>query len=160
MDLRHHEKYLSSIDKLQGKKLPEQKLAINRDLEPTGYFDDDVYCRAVIDFVLLRDESALIVDWKFGKRKEGFDQLDLSAAVLSCYEPQVKIFKVMFYWAKEKKFVPKTITHTDLPGIWSGFIKRATTMENDREYKPTQNFLCKQHCPVTTCKFNGNYRPI
>jgi hypothetical protein len=158
LDFQHHERYLKRIDTIPGTKMPEQKLAINRDYQPTGWFDDDVYCRAIIDFIIYADKYAVIVDWKFGKQKPGFDQLELSAAVFACFKPEIQTYKAFFYWAKEKKLSPITIERDDTVAIWNRFLPRVNDMQTaiEKENFPAkQNFLCKRHCPVKQCKYNG-----
>jgi len=158
MDFRHHEAIMSKLSALPGDKLPEQKLALNRNFEPVGFFDSDVYVRSIIDFAIVHRPSTLIVDWKFGKQKDGYDQLELCAAVFSSYEPDVDNYRVAYYWAKDRKLDVIKFTRKSIPHIWDKFLTRAQDMEDTIKsgvFMPKSNFLCNRHCPVTSCKFNG-----
>lgn len=158
LDLRHHEKFLAKIYDRPGQGYPEQKLALNEKFELTGYFDSDVWVRTIIDFAKVDGNKALIIDWKFGKKKEGDDQLDLMAAVLFAAMPEVEYIVAAFYWAKEKEFVSVTYTRTEIAEIWSNFIPRVDALEEAKRtttFPPTKGFLCKNWCAVTSCPHNG-----
>lgn len=158
LDLVHHEKFLAKLDKIPGESFGEQKLAITRDMEPTGFFDSDVWCRAVLDFMKVSGSSAVLFDWKFGKMKDGFDQLELAAAIISCFKPEIRTFHLIYYWAKEKTPTSKRLIKSDMPVIWTKFLNRVNKMEtsfaND-DFPATQNFLCRKYCPVKECPHNG-----
>ena len=159
MDLQHHEKVLKPLADAPGEGMPEQKLAINRSFEPTGFFDEDVWLRAIIDYVKLKDDRAVIIDHKFGKRKEGFDQIELCTAVFACYRPEVTQYTGAFYWAKEKKFTRTKITPSDIPAIWEKFTARFERVEHavaHDEFPAKPNGLCKNYCPVKSCPHNGH----
>jgi hypothetical protein len=158
MDLQHHEKNLAKIAAAPGEGMPEQKLAINTNFEPTGYFDDDVWLRSVVDYAKVNGPRCLIIDHKFGKMKEGFDQVELSTAVFSCYNTDVERYTTAYYWAKAKKLVAKRITVKDIPMIWEGFLprfERINLAHKNSEFPAKPNGLCKRYCPVKSCPYNG-----
>jgi len=160
MDLRHHTRVLDKIKTIPGTKLPEQKLAIDIQYRPTGFFDTDVYCRAVVDYAAINQEHKymVIADWKFGKQKEGFDQIKFMVAVMSCYEPDIEKFEGIYYWARTKKATRITILKPEIPGIWSAILPRVRELEDavlENNFIAIPNFLCKKYCPVTTCRHNG-----
>ena len=118
LDLRHHEARLAKFAAVPGEKLPEQKLAVNAQFQPTGFFDSDVWCRGIVDFGVITGDRVLFVDWKFGRLKDGFDQLDLMMLLMSAAVPEADRFKGMFYWAKEKVIAPKDYTRADIPDLF------------------------------------------
>lgn len=159
MDLRHHEKILKKLDDAPGVGLPEQKLAINKDFEPTGFFDSDVWLRAVIDYVKTNNSVAMIVDHKFGRMKHDFDQVSLCAAVFSCYEPDINKYVVAYYWAKEKTLMPKRIQKEEIPVVWEKFLPRFKRLEmavENQEFPAKPNYLCKKYCSVRSCQYHGS----
>jgi hypothetical protein len=161
LDLMHHKKFLDPLKKANGAAFGEQKLAINPLYEPTGFFDDDVYARAIVDYMKVSKDIAVIVDWKFGKRKDDFTQLQLFAAFVSVFLPQVNTFRVGFYWAKEKKYLWEIITRDEIMEVWNGILPRVHALETaikTTDFPPTESGLCKKYCPVTTCPHNGGYQ--
>ena len=158
LDLRHHESVLAKLAAAPGEGMPEQKLALNRDFKPTGFFDDDVWVRGIIDFAKVNGQHLLVIDHKFGRMKEGFDQIDLMVAIMFCYMPEINTATGAYYWAKEKKLTRKKYTRNNGPAIWNGFLPRVKQMENAKkndEFPARPNFLCKRHCPVKSCPYNG-----
>ena len=158
LDLRHHEPSLCKLAEASGEGMPEQKMALTRDFQPTGWFDDDVYVRGIIDYAKVNGTLALIVDHKTGRMHDSFDQVKLMAAMLSVFVPEVETFIACYYWTKGKAVTSKTVKREDIAGIWADILPRAQHMEQmitEEQFPARQNFLCKRHCPVKSCKFNG-----
>lgn len=158
MDLQHHEKYIVALRNRPGQPLVEQRLALTKNLEPTGFFDSDVWVRAIIDFAKIDKNIGLIIDWKFGKRKDGFDQVDLMYAVLSAYKPEIEGAVGGYYWGKEKDYARKTYRKADVVNIWNEFLPRVGRYEKahrEIDFPCRPNFLCKSYCPVTGCQHHG-----
>ena len=138
--------------------MPEQKLALNREFEPTGYFDPDVFVRAILDYVKVHKNRALIVDHKTGKMFEGYDQLELAAACISPYMPEITEFRLAYYWTKEKKLTHKKLEAVDLPEVWNKFLPRVQRLQNsfDKDSWPTKyNGLCRNWCGYKECPHAG-----
>ncbi len=158
LDLRHHEPFLAKLANAPGEGLGEQKLALNKSFEPTGFFDSDVWVRGIVDYTKCNPPVMVIVDHKFGKMKEGFDQLELMAAMLFAYMPEMEQANCMYYWAKIKKPTTKKIMRSDVLDIWDKFIPRVEKLEQavrDSEFPAKQNYLCKRYCPVKSCAYCG-----
>lgn len=158
LDLKHHEKFLLKMEEAPGVRMGEQKLALNRDFEPTGFFDDDVWVRGIVDYTKHNGSHIVVVDYKFGKMKEGFDQLDLMVAMLMAYMPELETATGMYYWAKSKKITSKKYTRDDIPDIWGRFLPRVEAMEEawkTTEFPAKPNYLCKRYCPVSSCPHHG-----
>ena len=160
MDFKHHQKSLDKIKQMEGEGLPEQKLAINENFEPTGWFDSDVYGRAIIDYTVInRDKKhAFIVDWKFGKMKDDFDQISVCAAMMKCFEPELETIIGTYYWAKDKKFTTIKLGVNGIQQVWTDWLDRVHTYQEavrNTEFPAKQNFLCARHCPVKKCAHNG-----
>lgn len=158
LDLRHHENVLSKLATAPGEGMPEQKLALNRDFKLTGFFDDDVWVRGVIDFAKVNGRHLLVIDHKFGRMKEGFDQVDLMIVMMFCVLPEIETATGAYYWAKEKKVSRKKYQREDAPGIWNSFLPRVNRMKEAKkkdDFPARPNFLCKRHCLVKSCPYNG-----
>lgn len=159
LDLRHHEKIMVRLANHEGESLPEQRIAINADFESTGFFDDDVWCRGVVDFGKLKEPNLLLVDHKTGRMKEEFDQLDLMAVMMFHHLEEVENIIGVFYWTKNKRFTKKNYARSDIADIWGDFLPRVEKFQKAFEtdsFPAKSNFLCKRHCPVKDCKYNGS----
>jgi hypothetical protein len=151
--LRYMEAMAARFADTPGEKHGEMKLALNDSFEARGFFAKDVWVRAVVDLLIVRDGHAILVDWKTGKKKERFDQLRLSAAVLSRFMPEVESFKLVFVWLKDNEVSIQDVQKHDLRQVWLDFMPRAAKID---EAKKTTTFnanptpLCGW-CPVTKC---------
>ncbi len=136
-----------------GEKYGEMRLALNDTFEPRDFFAKDVWVRAVVDLLIVRDGHAIIVDWKTGKRKDRFDQLKLSAAILSRFMPEIESFKIVFVWLKNNEISSEDMLKQDMRQVWLDVMPRA---EKINEAKATTTFpanptpLCGW-CPVEAC---------
>lgn len=160
LDLKHHEPNVAGLLNMipGGQVLAEVKIGINREYKPCGFFDDDVWCRGVIDLICHDDQKALIVDWKTGKIRPDYDQLDLMAALTVCLVPTIEKVVGAFYWLKGRKTSHKIYTPDDTDCIWEGFERRVETFQEairEQDFPPRQNFLCRKWCPVTGCEHHG-----
>ena len=158
IDLQHHNKLLDRLDAVDAEKHTEQKLALNRDFEPTGWFDSDVYVRAITDFTMIQGDWGATFDWKFGKQKDGFDQINLVTVILFSYFPHVHTMDGAYYWAKDKQVRKDRLTRDQIPEIWNSLLPRVEVMEDaykTTDYPARPSGLCKRHCPVRSCPHNG-----
>lgn len=160
LDLRHHEPTLKKFTDAPGEAYGEQKLALNRKLELTGYFDSDCWVRTIIDYAKVNGSHAIIADWKFGKTKfqEDYDQLDLMAACMFVAMPELETITALYYWAKDKKIDAQKYTRSNMAGIWNQFIPRVDELEEAKRtvsFPPKPNFLCRNWCWSNTCPHKG-----
>lgn len=152
--LRQHEKLAARFANAKGEKHGEMQLALNKKFEPRDWFAKDVWVRAILDLLIVRGKTAVLVDWKTGKRKERYDQLRLSAAVLSRYMPEIETFTLLFVWLKDSEVSdPVTITKAEMRGVWIEFLPRVKEMTDaikTTTFPATPSGLCGW-CPVTSC---------
>lgn len=181
LDLEHHRGDLERIRNRDEIVLGEQKIGLTKDLKPIGFFDDEIWFRAIVDYLgLTADKSAAhIIDWKFGKRKpvkdKYWDQIDLCAAAVARVLPSVQILVGGYYWARS---APGTREHIrlyargpameldkvktnnpyDLDKIFFDFRPRIDLMQaaiRQEVFPAKPNFLCHKYCPVDSCQFHG-----
>lgn len=151
-----YESICSRIESTPGEVQTEKQLAINDKFEPTGWFDKDVWCRAVLDVNIVDGRSAAVLDYKTGKIKPNSHQLMLSAAFLFHVREQIEKVVTGFLWLAHGKVTKETYRKEELPSIWREFLPRVQRLENayekDRwEKKPSG--LCKGWCPCSSCEF-------
>lgn len=154
-NLRQHEPLCRRFDKTSGSVHVEQKLALNRDLEPTEFFAKDVWLRGVLDVIVQKGKRAKVFDYKTGKRKPDSEQLKLFAAVVFAANDKVEIIDTSFLWLHTREVDSATFTRDDEPLIWREFEPRVERMQEayDRQKFPARpSGLCRGWCPVRHCE--------
>lgn len=142
-----------SLVKLPGEKLCEQKMALNRDFQPTDWKDS--WTRGIADVVVVHKDKAAVFDHKTGKRKLTH-QLMLYAGYTFAYYPHVNQVTTGFIWLKDRKIDKEVFTREDVPRIWQAFLPRVQKLESafERDSWPCRpSGLCTGWCPVKSCTF-------
>lgn len=149
---------------MPGTIMVEQKMGLNRLLQPCDFFDkENVWCRAIGDYVNINPAQtvAFTLDYKTGKRKLT-DQLKLLALVLFHHYPNLQTVHSGFMWIKLKgKIDTETYHRKDLIRLWGAFIPTLEKMKESHRLDiwPTiRNGLCLKYCPVVSCPYNGSFR--
>jgi CRISPR/Cas system-associated exonuclease Cas4 (RecB family) len=143
------------LDALPGEKLAEQKLAIDRNFKPAPW--QQAWSRGIADLLVTHKDSAVVIDYKTGKRKPS-EQLALYAAYTFALDPSVEKVTTGFVWLKEKKIDKQTFTKDDIPSIWKEILPKVHKLESayERDSWPAKpSGLCKGWCPVTSCPHNS-----
>lgn len=160
MHLTHLESIAAKLAGANGEKLVEQRLAINSNFEPTDFFAPDVKVRSIIDLAIVNPPTAVLVDYKTGKKiSDDFTQLRLAAAMFMLHDERVDTCQMMYYWTKHKKPTTQGFSRSEMPAVWAEFLPRAKRLEraHEREEFPaTPNGLCKRFCIVRTCPHHGS----
>lgn len=160
LHLKHLEPIIEKFSAVPGETLVEQQLALNYNMKPTGWFDNDVWCRAIIDYAALSKDGkhALLVDWKTGKISDDFTQQKVAAAMFFVFFPQVETVDMMYYWLKDKKPTVDSLAREDAQHVWASVLKRVkkyVAAHEATEFPPRPSGLCKRHCPITGCPHHG-----
>ena len=92
---------------------PEQELAINRELEPCDWWDQNVLLRVKADVALYGANHAALLDWRTGKRKPKPFQLELGALTQFIHYPKIKSTKAAFLWLRDDATDQETYTRDD-----------------------------------------------
>ena len=156
--LQNFEPYAAKLESLPGTLVAEQEVALTEDMQPTHWFDRDVWVRGKFDIIVDQDKRVVIGDWKTGGRKPDNDQLKLFAALASVVYPKAQQFKTLFIWLKEKKTDQATYSKEDIPKIWEHFMRRVqkyNAAHAAQTFPPKPSGLCRRYCPVRQCEFCG-----
>jgi hypothetical protein len=156
-DLEQHEPFMAKLQAAPGVASVESQVAFSRDLKPCGFFAPDVWWRGVIDFRKVAGNQAMVVDYKTGKVKNKYDQLEQCVIQTFIAHPEVSVVRVAFYWTVTGEPGPsKDYTREDIPAIWARIVPKlkqyAEAFKTDT-WQPRQSGLCKGWCPVTQCEF-------
>lgn len=129
VDYQHLEPLVASIERAPGETLGEQKMTINREFKPTGWFADDAWCRIIIDVVKISLPNLFIGDWKTGKPNFDEYQLKLNAAISFIFFPSAERITTAYIWLKTKMLDPKVYTRADLPRMWRELLQEPVRMQ-------------------------------
>lgn len=145
----------------------EKKIGLTRDLHECDYFAPDVWLRTVIDLQIDKGSRSLIVDYKTGKVKEGYDQLSLSAAVKFAITPETERVDTAYMWFEANQLDKETFVREDTAGIWENILPRVTKLERAIEtgvFPKMPSGLCRGgrngevYCPCENCEFNSKFK--
>lgn len=158
LDLQHHKPRLDKL-KAMGEILAEQKLCLTKRFQPTGWFDDDAWVRGIVDFAAVTKQGVgIICDYKTGKRRLNWEQVQMQAAMLDCYDLELEGYLIGYYWTKAKKFDVAQFRREDITKLWLDILPRAKKMEEDvaeQNFPSIQNFLCRKYCSNKNCRYHG-----
>jgi hypothetical protein len=153
-----HEPLLARFAGAPGVINTEQQIALTRDFRPTQWFGKDAWLRVVIDLCFINRAHALVVDYKTGKLKDDFDQLELTAAVVMTLQPEVSTVTGAYPWLKEQQITSEAWLRAQVPEIWqrniaglAGFNQAHAT----GHWPAKPNGLCRKWCAVKFCPHNG-----
>lgn len=147
-------------DQLPGFHHHERKFAVTVDLKATDFYAADAWSRSVVDFLAIKGSTAVSLDWKTGKRKEGSTQLVLSSAHIFANMPEVDKISTGFVWLAEggKITGKQTLYRSEYDNLYKSFIPDLVNMQwsyDNDAWPPRPSGLCKRWCPVIDCEFNG-----
>jgi len=144
----------------EGDVLVEAQVAMTKSLVEVDWFAPDVWVRAVLDYVRIKGNKGLILDYKTGKRKDDKTQTELFAAVAMAKWPVLERVYTGFVWLKDKVVDTQEYTRENIPAIWGSLLPRVTRLQQayqEQTWPARPSGLCRKHCAVTTCEHNGRY---
>lgn len=161
----------NSLRLAPGDKYCELKTAVDYDLEPCDFFDNDnCWNRGVEDLLIINGPVAVDIDYKTGKQKKYSRQLELSAARVFATFPEVKVVNTAYAWLATGKWTRAQFKREQLGELWSGFYQDIENMlwsEQNNVWPAKPSGLCKRSkkpgstymgCPVTNCPHSENYK--
>lgn len=153
----------SALDKLkayEGDKLCEYRMGLTKNLDPCGFFDKKAWWRGIADLIILKDDSARIVDYKTGKSAKHADtkQLEILSLAVFKHFPKVKRVKGGLLFVVANEFVKDEYDVENSDTYWQRWLTGTLQLEKAFEvdvWNPRPNFTCKKWCPVKDCTHNG-----
>ena len=145
-----------NIKALPGIKHPEFRFSIDDAFQQCLW--RDAWSRGQADLVIRNGSTAVILDYKTGKRKPS-DQLALYAGYAFAYWPELQRVHTAFVWLQEKKFDKKSYERKDVPEIWKAWIPIVRRLENSYdkdEWEAKPCGLCRGWCPVKDCRYHSS----
>ena len=70
---------------------------------PTDWWSDNAWLRSILDVLVLFKDKAIVMDWKTGKRRPDFTQLEMFALQVFSHFPHINRVLTSFVWLKDMK---------------------------------------------------------
>lgn len=160
-DVAKYEALCRSFEKLgaKGELHVEKELVLNADLEPTGWWSKDAWLRSKLDVLVLAGSTAIVADWKTGKRRPDMFQMEIFAAQVFKHFTQVDTVKAMLVWLKDMA-TDTEVYHRkhDYQGVMGGIVTAASRIENSlkKDVWPAKPSGLCGWCPAReTCQWAG-----
>ena len=152
---------LEALNRRRGNKITEIKMGLTQELEPCAFRSKDVWWRGIADLVITDGSTAWIVDYKTGKSAKYADkgQLELMALATFKFFPDIKSINAALVFTKAKKFIKHKYTDDMIDSLWDKWLSKFKRMEVAYEtdtWNAHPSGLCKRHCAVLECVYNGS----
>jgi len=149
------EKYEVLCDTIQksakgGELHAELKLTLTENLTPTDWYAPDAWLRSILDVLVIKDDKAVVMDWKTGKRRPDFTQLQMFALQVWKHYPQVDEIKTSFIWLKDLSMDSETFKREQSNAMWADLISRIRRIYASQEsdnWPAKPSGLCR-YCPA------------
>jgi hypothetical protein len=151
-DYARYEPLCQGVERLAtgGELHVEKELVLTENLAPTGWWDADAWLRSKLDVLVVKDEDAVVMDWKTGKRRVDFFQLQLFAAQVFKHYPQVQRVRTSLVWLVDMKMDTENYSRADMNRLWAdtmGRIRRIYDSVEKGVWPERPSGLCR-FCPV------------
>ena len=148
-DTEQYEVLCQTIEVLAtgGELHAERQLCLNENLTPTSWYAKDAWLRSILDVLILKDDEAIVMDWKTGKRRPDFTQLQLFALQVFKHFPEIKSVKSCFVWLKDMSMDAEVFTVDKTNLMWADMLARIERIHQSVEH---ENWPAK---PSGLCRF-------
>jgi hypothetical protein len=160
-EIVQYEPLCESVERLaaQGELHVEKELVLNENLLPTGWWDADAWLRSKLDVLVVTGDNAVVMDWKTGKRKPDFFQMQMFAAQVFKHYPEVRQVKTSLVWLKDMAMDTELYKRIDVNSIWADIMRRIQRIHEAYEHgnwPARPSGLCR-FCP---CRHDCEYAAL
>lgn len=154
-----YEPLCKSIEGMGGTLQVEQKLTLSENLTPTTWWEKDAWLRSILDVLIIFEDEAIVMDWKTGKRRPDFSQLEMFALQVFSHYPNIKKVKSTFVWLKDLSLDSHTYNRLDADDLWVKLLSKTERINQsliNNNWPPKPSGLCR-FCPAKNiCEFSLN----
>lgn len=146
--LQHMEPVIQALAATGKAMFAEMEFAFTKDWTPTTYWAKDCWTRGKVDLILIGKDDAIILDYKTGKRRPDFGQLEYYALALGLIG--ITKIKGYFAWIKTREFDSTYIDENIIRHVKELFTAKAGRLERafeTNEWPAKTSALCA-YCPV------------
>ena len=153
----NYESWAKALSQLPGEKHFERRFAVRKNFAPCDFFDKDAWGRGVVDLLVLAEDTAVIIDYKTGKKKDDDTQLKIFAWFVANefdFDRQIKVAKCRYIWLKDNSTTGIELKNLDAKMVMNQMLPRIETMErawDAGEFPCFPSGLCNGWCPVDEC---------
>jgi hypothetical protein len=123
---------------------------LTEELKPTGWWDADAWLRSKLDVLVVVGDTAVVMDWKTGKRRVDFFQMQLFAAQVFKHYPEVQMVKTSLVWLKTMEMDTEIYSRLNTNELWQDILSRIQliykSMDHDN-WPAKPSGLCR-YCPA------------
>jgi|TARA_B110000263_G_C15311798_1_gene513879 hypothetical protein len=135
-----------------GKLLAEQKMTLNKNLMPTEWFAPDAWFRSILDVLMIHEsqKKAFVLDWKTGKRRPDFTQMEIFALQVFKHYPEVDSVTSALVWLRDYKMDTQVYKREQSNEMWARIMARVNRIYESLEHDtwpPKPSGLCPW-CPA------------
>ena len=144
-----YEVLCQTIEKMArgGELHAERQLTLTENLTPTSWFANDAWFRSILDVLIIKEDTAIVIDWKTGKRRPDFTQLEMFALQVWKHFPEIVRIKTTFVWLKEMKMDTEEYSREQSDELWQNLLGRINRIYESVEH---ENWPAK---PSGLCRF-------
>lgn len=163
-----YEPWAKVLSQLPGEKFFEKKFAVKANHQPCSW--GEAQGRGIVDLLVLHEDTATVIDYKTGKKKDDQTQLELFSWFVvnhHDFDRKIKTVKSRYIWLKYAGLTPEQLaeqkveitTGTKLDYlsaklVMNKMLPRIEAMErawNEEAFPCFPSGLCVGWCPVTEC---------
>lgn len=151
-EMEQYEPLCTMVERLatDGQLMIEQEMTLTENLTPTGWWDADAWLRSKLDVLVIKGNEAVVMDWKTGKRRVDFFQMQMFAAQVFKHFPEVQRVKTILVWLKTMEMDSESYNRVNINEVWAEIMKRIQRIHSSLEHdnwpaKPSG--LCR-YCPA------------
>ncbi len=134
----------------------EKELVLTDELTPTTWWAPDAWLRSKLDVLIIRGDTAVVMDWKTGKRNPDFFQMQIFAAQVFKHYPDVHKVKTVLTWLKDMKQDSEEYSRENINKAWADIMQKIRRIHESLEHDnwPARpSGLCR-YCPARhNCDF-------
>lgn len=140
----------------------EIRWGLRSDLSPCGFFDNDVCLRVQVDYLALRPDALVNLDYKTSSepRDDPYQLRLYGLAALQKYPKYTYAYAAFLYTKHHSK--TEVVLRDQIPEMVEAVNPRLERLKRAREddhYPERRNWRCRKFCPVVECRFNGRKLP-
>jgi len=125
-------------------------MTLNKNLMPTEWFAPDAWFRSVLDVLIVHDNKAFVLDWKTGKRRPDFTQMEIFALQVFKHYPNVNTVTSALVWLQNKQMDTQVYKREQSNVMWAKIMARINRIYESLEHDtwpPKPSGLCPW-CPA------------
>jgi hypothetical protein len=146
-NLKHYEGFSENLKKSGA--LPEKVLTLDKDWKPV---EEEVWYKAILDVLLIKEPEAWIYDWKSGKEYDDhYDQKEIYSVAVFCSFPEVSTVRAIHVYLDHGRNTERVYDRSQMPAMRDRWALRFKKLEDTTEFHPNPNFGCR-YCGFSKSK--------